>query len=60
MTTCELCGEREHNGPCYLALRMDWIDEDRRRWLERHSFETQEIEAAGALMTLAFRRVVLK
>lgn len=27
MTTCPLCGERDHIGPCYADLREQWKQE---------------------------------
>lgn len=27
-THCPLCGEKEHDGPCYADLREEWRDKD--------------------------------
>ena len=35
-TTCELCGQRMHDGPCYGDIKADWRWDDfiNHRWAE--------------------------
>jgi hypothetical protein len=28
MTTCPLCGQRDHTGPCYADLKEEWRQQD--------------------------------
>lgn len=34
MTTCPLCGQPEHQGPCYAKEKAQWRDEEIERFLK--------------------------